>query len=56
MSDKLLSFPQVLTRVSRRSTQEKDFPRPIKLPFSNNAYWFKSDIESWMIKQLPIAK
>ncbi|MGI9279201.1 MAG: helix-turn-helix transcriptional regulator [Endozoicomonas sp.] len=56
MSDKLLSLPQVLNRVSRRSTKEKDFPRPVRLPFSNNADWFKSDIEGWLVKQIPIAK
>ncbi|WP_252177805.1 hypothetical protein [Endozoicomonas sp. 4G] len=51
MSDKLLSLPQVLSRVSRGSTEEEGFPKPVRLPFSNNPYWFKSEIEGWLMKE-----
>lgn len=47
MTDKLLSFPQLIQLIPADCTQQEDFPAPVKLPFSNQVYWFKSEVLAW---------
>ncbi len=53
--DTLLSMEQVRSLISQQLIADieakpvvKTLPKPIKIPFTNNSYWYRSDIEMWI--------
>ncbi len=55
MTDSLLSLDQVgrLIQLQLAGAVEVKqivtaLPKPMKIPFTNTSYWFKSDIEKWI--------
>ena len=55
MADSLLSMKQVRSLISQQLVADieakpvvKTLPKPIKIPFTNNSYWYRSDIEMWI--------
>ena len=55
MADSLLSMDQVRSLISQQLARDfeakpvvKTLPKPIKIPFTNNSYWYRSDIEMWI--------
>ncbi|WP_153301796.1 hypothetical protein [Endozoicomonas arenosclerae] len=49
MTNKLLSRDQVQSLVDANAMTALDFPKPVRLPFSNLPYWLKSDIQEWLM-------